>query len=140
MIALASIVDPADTMPVEMSGGQFVAQAPVQSDVVLVSGSKRYRARPAASVKYLPEPPLRVIRLTPEVLDPELGEELGGAVEAGGGEVPPPAPALVVVFVLEPHAVMARAVRAARAAIPAPRGERVDRFGAAASARHAAVV
>jgi hypothetical protein len=75
------------------------------------------------------------MRLTPLVLGPESL----GAVVAGASELPPPVPALVVVFELEPHATTASAINTADAAIPAPREERVDSFDAAAGVCLAAV-
>jgi hypothetical protein len=71
------------------------------------------------------------MRLTPVALDPELGEELLGAVVPGAAELPPPVPALVVVFELEPHAAMARAISTADTAIPARRCTMVNLFDAA---------
>ncbi len=88
---------PAVGLPVVVSGGPAVAQAPSQLDAMPLSASHRYTERPALSVRNVLEPLLCASRVTPWVDAPSA--DLGAAL-----------PEAAFVFdELEPHAAAPRA-------------------------------
>src|SRR5690242_8000558 len=89
---------PAAAVTGPFTGGQAAAQAPSQSDVVLVSGAKEYTAKPLASVRTVAPPIVAVFRLP--------------AVAATGLLVLVLAPPLVEDVADEPHAASTAAAAA----------------------------
>src|SRR2546421_383002 len=104
-------------MALAVTGGQAAAHAPVQVDVVLLSASNRYRARPWPSTRNLPGIPETDCRsiVVVAVLDDALGEAVG---VFGWAVADDAAGAAVLPFELKllEQAVAARAIPAAQAA------------------------
>jgi hypothetical protein len=68
---VAAALPPAVGAPVLVNGGQVVAQALVQADLVLVSSSNAYNARPDPSTRYTPTGPVVVATFAGPAADPD---------------------------------------------------------------------
>jgi hypothetical protein len=105
-------------MPLLVSGGQTFAHAPEQTDLLPVSATQRYSARPDAPVRYVPSLPLAVLIVRPDE-PPELD---AGAGFAGVWL------ALVLELALLPHAATTSDVATTATATPAGRNIAVVSF------------
>lgn len=64
-------VTPAPAVTGPLTGGQYVAQLPLQFDVVLVSGTNQYNVSPAALVSTVAPPMVVVFSAGPELPEPD---------------------------------------------------------------------
>lgn len=112
-------VTPGPAVAAPVTGGQILAQAPLQFDVVAVSGANQYRVKPSALVTTVAPLTCAVFSAPPAAaaLDPEAGalEAEAGALDAAAGALDDAPPAALPLDDELEHA----AALIATAAVPA---------------------
>ena len=86
-------VTPAPAVTGPLTGGQYVAQLPLQFDCVLVSGTNQYRVSPAALVSTVAPPMVVVFSACPEPDPPDPPDEPDPLDAAGADDELEQAPA-----------------------------------------------